>query len=290
MPSPNAEPRGAGGGAQPLFERLLASGPEESAAAVIERYGLWRRPIAGRTNVRTHAAPGGAQERAHVALNMVSSVDGSATLSGRSAGLSSEADRAHFHALRAASDAVIVGAGTARAERYGRIIRDAAIRRERLERGLSEEPLACIVTGTMASLEEVPLLQEPQARVVILTASTASLRARGAQVEYLRCEREGRVDLAAALAQLRASFGVQSVLCEGGPHLARELVAHGLVDELFLSLSPLLAGDGATSSESLQMLAGGELDPPARLQLRDVLRNGSMLFLRYAVGSGARVA
>lgn len=221
---------------------------------------------------------------------MVASADGRATLTGRSAPLSSSADRALFHGLRAAVDGVLVGAGTVRKERYGRMIPNAATRRTRLQRGLEEEPLACIVSGRLALDEDIPLLSEPAARVALVTASPASLPASAAQLHYVRTEREGRLDLEAAMVELSERFGVQSLLCEGGPHLACQLVGAGLVDELFLSLSPLLAGGEPAGGEALRILAGAELDPPVELELLGVLGNDSCLFLRYGVLSRGRVS
>jgi riboflavin biosynthesis pyrimidine reductase len=130
------------------------------------------------------------------------------------------------------------------------------------------------------------LLAEPAARVVILTPSSASLPAgaAAAEVDYIRAARDGQLDLAAALAELRARFDVRTLLCEGGPHLNAQLLGAGLVDELFLSLSPLLAGgDPAAGGEALRILAGPELSPPVVLELRGVLEHDSGLFLRYGV-------
>ena len=76
------------------------------------------------------------------------------------------------------------------------------------------------------------------------------------------------------------------MLCEGGPHLNAQLLAAGLVDELFLSLGPLLAGGGGPG-EALRIIAGADLDPPVRLELLGVLESESQLFLRYAVRSNA---
>ena len=237
--------------------------------------------------------------RPHVILNMVSTVDGHATLDGRSGPLSGPADRALFHALRLAVDAVMAGAGTVRVERYGRIVPDASRRQTRLARGLREEPLACIVSGSLALEGDIPLLAEPDAHVVILTQSSASLPAgaAAAEVDYIRAAHDGQLDLAAALAELRARFGVRTLLCEGGPHLNAQLLGAGLVDELFLSLSPLLAGgdsDGnpahpnpahpnPTHAEALRILAGPSFSPPVALDLRGVLEHDSGLFLRYGV-------
>jgi len=225
-------------------------------------------------------------DRPRVILNMVSTADGHATLDGRSGPLSGPADRALFHALRLAVDAVMAGAATVRVERYGRIVPDASRRQSRVARGLREEPLACIVSGRLALEGEIPLLAEPAARVVILTPSSASLpaSAAAAEVDYIRAARDGQLDLAAALAELRARFDVHTLLCEGGPHLNAQLLGAGLVDELFLSLSPLLAGgDPVSGGEALRILAGPPFSPPVALELRGVLEHDSGLFLRYCV-------
>jgi riboflavin biosynthesis pyrimidine reductase len=252
------------------LRRLLPAGEPATVPEIVEQLGLWSR----------HAE---ASARQRVLLNMVSTVDGRATLGGRSAPLSGRADREMFHGLRSAVDAVLIGAGTVRMERYGRIIREESVRRLRRERGLGEEPLACIVSGRLELDPAIPLLAEPQARVVIVTSSAASLPATAAHVEYVRAERDGAVDLPAALAELRARFGVQVLLCEGGPHLSLQLFASGLLHELFLSLSPRLAGGEAASGDALRILAGPELDPPLPVEILGVLECESDLFLRYGV-------
>jgi riboflavin biosynthesis pyrimidine reductase len=250
------------------LRRLLPPGDPASVAEIIEGLGLWERPAGG-------------PARPHVLVNMVSTADGRATLGGLSAPLSGEADRELFHGLRGAVDAVLVGAATVRMERYGRIIRDPACRELRRERGLSAEPLACIVSGRLALEADIPLLAEPAARVAILTPSEASLPAAEAEVDYVRAREGGQLDLAAALAELRERFAVQLMLCEGGPHLTSQLFAAGLVDELFLSVSPRLAGGEAISGEALRILAGPELEPPVELELIGALESSSQIFLRY---------
>jgi riboflavin biosynthesis pyrimidine reductase len=253
------------------LERLLP--PEEPATVpeLVEAIGLWERP----------SSP---PPRPRVLLNMIATVDGRASIGGRSGPISDPVDRELFHGLRTAVDGVLVGAGTVRTERYGRLIRDESRRALRRRRGLPEEPLACIVSGRLALAEDIPLLREPDARVVILTSSAASLPAAAAQVDYVRSP-GGQLDLASALAELSERFAVQTLLCEGGPHLARELLAAELLDELFLSVSPQLAGGEPAGGEALRILAGAELDPPCRLELLGVLRSGSSLFLRYEVSA-----
>jgi riboflavin-specific deaminase-like protein len=227
--------------------------------------------------------------RPYVVLNMVSTLDGRATVNGRSGAMSGAADRALFHGLRMVVDAVMAGAGTVRAERYGPLVRDAEHRRERVRLGLSERPLACVVSAGLAFPPDLPLLADPDSQVAILTAADGRLSETGvaATVKYVCPRREdGSLNLEAALAQLRERMGVGTLLCEGGPHLNGELIAAGLVDELFLSVSPLLAGDDlAEEGFALRILAGVELPEPERLRLLAALEHESHLFLRYSVAA-----
>jgi riboflavin biosynthesis pyrimidine reductase len=119
--------------------------------------------------------------------------------------------------------------------------------------------------------------------VAIITPSQASLPAVAAQVEYVRAAREGVLDLRHALAELHERFEVRTVLCEGGPHLNSHLLAAGLVDELFLTLSPKLAGGDPAGGDALRIVAGPALESPVELELVGLLENGSQLFVRYGV-------
>jgi riboflavin biosynthesis pyrimidine reductase len=259
------------------IRRLLPPGQPASATEIVEALGLWDRP----------AAPA---ERPYVLSNMVSTVDGRATIAGRSGPLAGPADRELFHALRAPVDAVMAGAGTMRVERYGRIIRDESRRRLRRERGLGEEALACIVSASLALPPDLPLLAEPEARVVVLTPSEAELPPTAARVDYIRTPGEGGLDLPRALSELRRRFAVELLLCEGGPHLNGQLLAAGLVDELFLSLSPKLAGGDSPEGETLRIVAGEEFAEPLELGLLGALEHDSHLFLRYGVSARRRVS
>ncbi len=297
---------------EPLAPAALTSltgettGQRLTAAQAVERLRLWDPS----SDPGPSAAVSGERgERPRVFLNMASTADGRATLGGRSGPIGNRADKELFLALRTAVDAVLVGAGTARTERYRRLVKDESQRRLRLERGLAEEPLACIVSAGLAlSPESVPLLADPAARVVILTPSVAGvlpaddLGGAGAPdapatpgehtgghgpsaIEYVRSGRAGQLDLRAALAELHARWGARTVMCEGGPHLNGALLAAGLVDELFLSLAPKLGG-GADPGASLRIVCGPELSPPVELKLRDALESEGCLLLRYGVGGG----
>jgi riboflavin-specific deaminase-like protein len=254
--------------------RLLPPGEPATAKQVVDDLGL---PDLGSKPT----------QRPYVLLNMVSTVDGRATIGGRSGPISGRADRELFRALRTAVDAVMVGAGTVRAERYGPIIREQGNKRLRRDRGLSEEPLACIVSARLSLLADVPLLADEASRVAIVTASAASLPECAAQVDYVRAGRDGAVDLQAALAELRERFGVRTLLCEGGPHLNSHLLAAGIVDELFLTLAPKLGGGDTTGEEALRIVAGPALEEVVELELIGLLESESELFLRYGVCASA---
>jgi riboflavin-specific deaminase-like protein len=253
------------------LRRLLPHGESTTVERFVDELDL-----AGR-------AAGGPPSRPYLLLNMISTADGRATLGGRSGAIGGRADKELFHGLRTAVDAVMAGAGTVRAERYRRLVRAERRREIRRARGLAEEPLACIVSGRLALSSGIPLLADPNARVAIVTTSAASLPDDcRADIEYVRATREGALDLPGAMSELRERFGVRTLLCEGGPHLNSQLLADELVDELFLSLSPKLAG-GDVTSETLRILNGPELDPPVALELIAALEHDSHLFLRYRV-------
>jgi riboflavin-specific deaminase-like protein len=220
--------------------------------------------------------------RPYVLLNMISTVDGRASIEGRSGAIGGDADKRLFHGLRTTVDAVMAGAGTIRAERYRRLVRDEPGRRIRRERGLAEEPLACVVSEHLHLPPEIPLLNEEGARVVVITPSTQTVSDVDAEIDYIRAEHDGALDLRGALAELRERFDVHTLLGEGGPHLNSQLLAAGLVDELFLSLSPMLAGEDPTG-KALRIVAGTSLDPPVALELVATFEHSSSLFLRYRV-------
>ena len=214
-------------------------------------------------------------DRPYLVLNMVSSLDGRATIDWRTKGLSTELDRQLFHHLRSQADAVMVGAGTARTERYGRMAKSDELRDKREREGLARDPLAVVVSGRLDLPADLPLLNDPEQRVVIATASDAILAGPGEQVAYARVGD----DLPLLMARLREQYGVRSVVCEGGPTLNSFLLAAGLVDELFLTLHPKLAGGAA----ALTIVAGRELVEPAELSLISVAEGGGDLFTRWRV-------
>jgi len=235
-----------------------------------------RRPtspaeLASGLRLGDHAPPG----RPYLVLNMVSSLDGRATIDWRTKGLSTELDRQLFHHLRTQADAIMVGAGTVRAERYGRVAKSEELRDKREREGLARDPLAVVVSARLDLPADLPLLNDAEQRVLIATASGAVLPGLGAQVEYARTGD----DLPLLMSSLRERYGVRSVLCEGGPTLNSFLLAAGLVDELLLTLHPKLAGGAA----ALTIVAGRELVEPTELELISVAEGGGDLFTRWRV-------
>jgi riboflavin-specific deaminase-like protein len=214
-------------------------------------------------------------DRPYLVLNMVSTLDGKATIDWRTKGLSTELDRQLFHHLRAQADAVMVGAGTARTERYGRMAKSEELRDKRQREGLARDPLAVVISGRLDLPADLPLLSEPEQTVLIATASDAVLPGVVDQVEYARVGD----DLPLLMARLREEYGIRSVLCEGGPTLNSFLLAAGLVDELFLTLHPKLAGGAA----ALTIVAGRELVEPVELSLLSVAEGEGDLFTRWRV-------
>ena len=217
--------------------------------------------------------------RPYVVLNMVATADGAAAVAHHTAPISNAADRQLFHELRAHVDAVLVGAGTVRTERYGRLVRDPARRARRVARGLAADPLAVVVSHRLSLTPDLPLLADEHSRVVVVTASDAELAGCAAQISYLRSAPGEEADLAVMLARLRAEHGVRSVLCEGGPNLNASLLPAGLIDELFLSIAPVLAG----TAGSLSIVNRAPIPHPVDLTLLWLLESQGQLFARYAV-------
>jgi len=208
--------------------------------------------------------------------NMVTSADGAGFLDGRSGGLSSPADRRLFAMLRALCDVVLVGAGTARTEKY-----KPARRREELavlRTGRTATPPIALVSRSLDLDLGAPLFAQapPDARTIVITchASPADRRDSVAQVADLIVAGDAAVDLADAMTALDYR-GLGRVLCEGGPHLLADLASAGLLNELCLTVSPLLAGPGPS-----RVIAGAPF-PARRMALVHVLRDDGFLFCRY---------
>jgi riboflavin biosynthesis pyrimidine reductase len=213
-----------------------------------------------------------------VRANFVASLDGAATLNGLSEGLSGAEDKRIFGILRMLCDALVVGAGTVRNEKYRSVRLSPERRAWRVERGLAEYPTLVVVSGLLDLDPAHPALADAPVRPAILTCAdspAANRKALDAVADVL-VHGTGTVDLTAGLAELRERKLFQ-VLSEGGPHLFGALAAADLVDELCLTLAPLLAGPGAG-----RITAGLALPEARELVLRQVLSGDGQLFFRYS--------
>ncbi|MFP5309415.1 MAG: dihydrofolate reductase family protein [Actinomycetes bacterium] len=218
----------------------------------------------------------------HVALGMVSSVDGAASIDGTSGALGGEADGVAFRALRAACDAIVVGAGTVRAEDYGPPTGDEARRRRRAAAGLAPVPRLVVVSGSLSLDPSARILSDPD-HPPLLVGTTAARHRDPDRVAALEQRAEvvlldaDRVD-PAALLEVCAERGLVRLMVEGGPGLNAQLLAAGVVDELFLTLAPRLAG----ASEH-RIVDGSLPDAPVELTLTSLLEHEGELLLRYGV-------
>lgn len=196
------------------------------------------------------------EDRPLVGMNFVATVDGRATIEGRSGPIGSDADTGMLVGLRRRFDAVMIGAGTMRVERYGQI----------------PETLLVLVSGRLDLPWDAPAFSEG-GEVLIFTSTEAEPPETAAAVEVVR--HPGAVNLTEALRHLRRERGVRALLSEGGPHLHEQMQADGLVDDLFLTIAPKLSGGEAPR------IIEGPLPDVVDLELAWLLEEEGELFARY---------
>jgi riboflavin biosynthesis pyrimidine reductase len=217
----------------------------------------------------------GSRER-WLRVNFVSSIDGAVTVDGKSGGLGGDADHRVFDILRRLCDVVLVAAGTVRTEGYGPMVVDQDAVDARVARGLKTQPVFAIVSQSLDFDPKSPIFTEAPKKPILITTGASSERSREALqyvADIIVCG-EKELDAAVMVEDL-ASRGLGRIHCEGGPSLFGTLLAAGVVNELCLTVSPLLAaGDAAR-------IAHGELAAPVGMSLGGVLRSDSTLMLRY---------
>jgi len=224
-------------------------------------------PLSDEELIRSYLVP---QPR-WLRVNFAASLDGAAELDGFSAGLSGPEDKRVFGVLRMLCDALVVGAGTLRNEGY-RALRVSPERREwRLAHGLAEYPTLVVVSRSLELDPAQLAFADAPVRPIVLTPTDKSHPIE-AVAEIVPYEDD---DLADGIAKLR-SRGYDRILSEGGPMILGALTAADLVDELCLTVAPLLAGPGAS-----RITAGTTTPQPRSLTLRQVLSGDGQLMLRY---------
>jgi riboflavin biosynthesis pyrimidine reductase len=237
--------------------------PERSAPA----------PMPAVTEVRAEIAD---RATPHLRVNFISSLDGAATHDGLSGGLGDAADRLVFDTLRMFTDLILVGAGTVRAEGYGGIRLDADAVAWRRAHGLPEQPPLALVSGRLDLDPAHQVFTRAATRPIVVTheAAPADKRAALAAVADVLVCGEASVDHGLMVTTL-AERGYPQVLCEGGPGLFGSLLAADRVDELCLTLAPLLESGAAPR------IAGGAEATPRSMRLAHALPAGDTLLLRY---------
>jgi riboflavin biosynthesis pyrimidine reductase len=206
---------------------------------------------------------------------MVMSLDGASAVDGKVRPLSSPQDLALLRLLRALADVVLVGAGTVRAEGYGRFRLEPELDELRSELGLPGHPELAVVTGSLDLRPDAPVFADPAITPLLITTAAAAARrtTEGWNAEVIVAG-EDRVDVTELLDIFRGR-GLSRVLCEGGPQLLSQLVAADQLDELCLTLSPRLVGPQPLPS-------AGHGAAVRNLRLVHQLTRDSFLYLRYA--------
>ena len=214
-------------------------------------------------------APG----RPWVMLNMVASIDGATTVGERSTGLGDEDDLAMFKALRAVPDVILVGAGTVRAEDYGPVRLD----NERIERrralGKADMPRLAVVSGRLDLDPGARLFSKTNLPPLILTGPEADRDRRLSLESVAEVVVLENLNMETVMGHLSEA---QVILCEGGPSLNAQLAAAGMIDEMNLTVAPLLVG-----SASKRIVEGASVDPPLAMDLDWILAGDRSLFFRY---------
>ncbi|MEU2351306.1 dihydrofolate reductase family protein [Modestobacter sp. NPDC049651] len=215
----------------------------------------------------------------HLRVNFIEALDATISVEGRSGGLGSDGDRRVFRTLRALADAVLVGAGTAAAEGYRPVLADSAVGQLRVTLGLPPVMPVVVVSRRASLTPDDQLVTGAVVPTVLVTCAAAEPDRRAALadagVQVLVCGDED-VDLGVTVDVL-AARGLEQLVCEGGPALFAAALAADVVDELDLSVAPLLVGGGP------HLLPTALPEGPVRGRLLQALEEDDVLFTRYAL-------
>lgn len=216
-------------------------------------------------------------DRPWVRANMITSVDGAVALDGRSGGLSGLADRLVFSVLRSLADVVLIGAGTVRAENYGRARPQDLW--PRLRAGRTAAPPIAVLTRRLDLDLRGRLLGDSGAdgdlaRPIILTTRAAPAGKITAAAKVADVIVSDDLSATAAIDAL-AGLGHRKILTEGGPTLLGQIIADGLLDELCLTVSPVLEGGHAPR------ITAGAAPAVTALTLAMMLQDAGFLLTRY---------
>jgi len=210
--------------------------------------------------------------------HMVAGLDGTASVGGRVGSLSTTPDQELFRRMRQIADVVLVGAETVRREGYGPVRLSEAAQQQRRQQGQSSIPPLAVVSRSLSfdwtakAFADAPA--DARTHVITCAAADPERRAEAEKVAEVIVAGDDTVDPAAAMRAL-AELGHRVVLCEGGPTWLGELVAADRLDELCLSISPVMGGDPLPVS----------VTPPgaglATFELKGAMAEDDTIFLRY---------
>lgn len=223
-------------------------------------------------------------DRPYVIVNMVMSVDGKVVIEGTERGLGSDVDQRLMRELRVNADVVLNGAGTLRASGTSSRIGDEELEARRIGEGRSRHPTAAVISRSGAlPLDRAFFTARDFDAIVYVSADTpperrAAIAATGRRAEVLPAGDE----IAAMLAHMRRDLGANVLLVEGGPHLNGELFQKDAVDELFITLGPLVVG-GARMLTAVETETPPSREGVTRLALVTAAVNDDTgeLYLRY---------
>lgn len=224
-------------------------------------------------------------QRPYVFVNMVTSADGGTVVDGRTERLGNEGDRFVFGLLRSLADGILVGAQTVRAEQYGAPRVRPPFRAARAARGQQELPRVAVVSRSLELDFSSGLFGDERSRPFVLAPADADPARLEQAQQHAEVIAEGapELDLPAALRRL-AEAGIASLLCEGGPTLNAALLRAGVVDELCLTVAPLLLGEDG----GRRIMDAAPVAAPVKLALAHVLEDEGHLFLRYLTDPDGR--
>lgn len=211
-----------------------------------------------------------------VRANFIASIDGSAAIDGRAGGLGSPVDQQILAILRAHAEVVLVGAATVREEKYGPLRHTPTREALRRELGFTDPARLAVVTAHPTFTGDERWIAEAPIPPLILTTDSAARDVPGAEVIACGEGEAGWIEPRRIITAL-TDRGLRAILCEGGPHVMGELTGAALVDELCLTLSPVLAGPGTP-----RIVAGPPWSQRRVSRLTQLLEADGLLFARYA--------